>query len=639
MERSEIRVFIVDDDPTLSKAMSEVVKRSGFHPVVCNSPTEAQNQYRIQGAQLFIIDCLLPKMSGVDLAIKIRNESVAPPPVILTSGIYKDKAFIKDAVHRTGAISFLSKPFDVSELENILTNSLMDIVDEEISLFETLLTSSPAPGEKVKIIGAMEQIDGHEIPWLCHLLMNPHISGTLHLRSQMKTTAIFFARGTINHIEMESPESVFGALLIEKGYLTPVELEEAAKVKSDKRIGEKLVDANLISPHIIDVINSEQTAIRLSRLVSDKAYSVSFSPQEFETNSSSVDIESLALFLVDWLNTKIPVSWLKQKYLKWFNSPTVLVRGSQSHQKIWNLWPLKDATALVSEFESGLSLGQILEKGKYKEDFTYQVFHLLILIEHIRLKKELRVIDESILLARLKKIWADMQNQDLFANLGLGRNARPNDIKKSYYELAKIFHPDKIPHDSSVELKELSKKVFGQMVLAHETLTNDQKRAQYNKQLELGQAEKILHAESLMDEGKTLLKSGQATKAKEKFESAVALNRPSSELLIHLAWAKILSMDSEGASSESLAQAEATLNKIPPEDRHNYIYYFVKGLFLKAIGDTDAAKKNIQHALSLNSKFVEAERLLRAIDLKKPTRSGILNADITAVVGNFFKKK
>ena len=82
--------------------------------------------------------------------------------------------------------------------------------------------------------------------------------------------------------------------------------------------------------------------------------------------------------------------------------------------------------------------------------------------------------------------------------------------------------------------------------------------------------------------------------------------------------------------------------RIPPEDRHNSNYYFSKGLFQDCIGEDVAAKKNVQHALALNPKFLEAERVLRSMDQKEKRgkeKTDIFRGDLSTVVGNLFRSK
>jgi curved DNA-binding protein CbpA len=230
-----------------------------------------------------------------------------------------------------------------------------------------------------------------------------------------------------------------------------------------------------------------------------------------------------------------------------------------------------------------------------------------------------------------------MKTQDFFGTLGLSRSTKGPEIKKAYYELAKVFHPDRIPSNASTKLKELAQNVFSHMTLAYETLSDDTKRAEYLKEIEMGRAEKILQAETMIEDAKGLLKLGQAPKALEKFEAVLKLRPPNSEIWIHYAWAKMLS--GQGEASTRLGLVEGILNKIPPEDRHNSIYYFVKALYQKLTGDEGPAKKNLQNALVLNPKFVDAERLLRSFESSKKKQPDIFRGDLKDVVGSLFRKK
>lgn len=640
MDKSEIRIFVVDDDPTLSKALAEAVRRSGYTAVTCTSPTEALNQFKIQGAHLFIIDCLLPKMTGVELAIKLKQEGAEKIPLILTSGVFRDKTFAKDAQKKTGAKHFLNKPFSVDDMLKIINEQFKDVVEEAISPLENFLIHVYSPGEKITQINKIEELDGLDIPWLAFMLMNPSTSGYLRLGHPQSPGSIAFSEGKIVQVEMKNPESVFGNLLIENGFLTTEQLDEALKVKSDKKLGEKLVALNYLSPHAIDLTNSEQMAIRLSKLISNDTYAVSFEAKEVSSNSSFLDQEGMAPFLVAWIHSKINLQWLKQRYLKWTESPCLKTNSALKLHRIWTFPPLKTRPALIAEFEKGQSLDQVLLKAQYPEESIYQVFHLLVLIEHIKLQREIRRMEDyGSQVARLKKIWADMQSQDYFGILGVARNAKASDIKKTYHDLAKIFHPDKIEKTAPQELKHLAQNVFGQMSKAYEVLSSEEKKAQHLKEIEMGRAEKVLQAEALMEEGKAFLVSGQATKALDRFKDAQKLKTPSSELLVNLAWA--LLNCSEMQNNETYkAEAEDILNKIPPEDRHNASYYFVKGYFQKNNGEIVAARKNVQHAIALKPKFIEAERLLRIIDSsqKNSKPKDLLHGDLKDVVGSLFKK-
>lgn len=163
------------------------------------------------------------------------------------------------------------------------------------------------------------------------------------------------------------------------------------------------------------------------------------------------------------------------------------------------------------------------------------------------------------------------------------------------------------------------------------------KRTNYLKEIEVGRAEKVLQAEGILEDAKALLKLGQAAKALQQFEKVMQLRPANSEILVHYAWAKMLS--GTKSTEDRLVEVETILNKIPPEDRHNAIYYFVKAMYQKMIGDEAPAKKNLQNALALNPKFVDAERLLRTFEQPKKKTADIFRGDIKDVVGSLFSKK
>ena len=119
-----------------------------------------------------------------------------------------------------------------------------------------------------------------------------------------------------------------------------------------------------------------------------------------------------------------------------------------------------------------------------------------------------------------------MKTQDHFALFGLTKHAKAPEIKKTYYDYAKIFHPDKLPTTASQELVDLTRQVFSQFTKAYEILSDEHRKAEYIKEREKGHAEKILQAEAILEEGKGLLKSNQYVKAKQKFEQAMVLRPP-----------------------------------------------------------------------------------------------------------------
>eukprot|EP00879_Flechtneria_rotunda_P019369 GHRR01020342.1.p2 GENE.GHRR01020342.1~~GHRR01020342.1.p2 ORF type:complete len:132 (+),score=42.80 GHRR01020342.1:931-1326(+) len=70
------------------------------------------------------------------------------------------------------------------------------------------------------------------------------------------------------------------------------------------------------------------------------------------------------------------------------------------------------------------------------------------------------------------------KRKDYYKILGVSQQADIRDIKKAYKSLAKQYHPDKV---HSQEDKEKAEAKFREIAEAHEVLSDDEKRAAYDK--------------------------------------------------------------------------------------------------------------------------------------------------------------
>lgn len=643
MEKSELKILVVEDDQTLGKGLVDAFKKVGFSALLASKPDEALAVSRMQVFNAYVIDCLLPKTSGVELARQLREQIGAETPVILTSGIYKDKTFVKEALAKTGAIAFFEKPFILNSLIEKVESVLKDLIDDPIEPFlDILFKSSVTPGEKAKAVTSTKSLHGFELVRAISYLMGPSIRGTLSLKdlADGSSSSISFADSKIVKVNVKDPQSFFGALLVDKNFISAEELELALATPSNKKVGERLVDANLISPHVISIVQSEQMAIRLSLLIKDTSYEVSWKDEPTAIGDSSIDHLLIYSFFSDWVISKLNIQWLKTFYLPLMeNKITKTLNFNESHA-INYLPPFTTMRDLSSKVVSGTNLQQLVSERTADEEKIFGCIHLLVITGQICFDKTTKVVDITSQIARFKRIKQEIESKNFFEILGVSTKSKANDIKKAYHELAKVFHPDKLAPGTPEELKSLTREIFAKMTVSYEALSNESSKAKYLKELEQGRAEKILQSEALFEEAKVLIKASQATKALEKLRQAMSMRPPTSDLILHNIWARLMTLSAAQDQQKELLDIEASLGKIPPEERHSAIYYFVKGLFQKYLGDVDLATRNLQHALSMMPTFIEAKRelnVLRSSTKSKPV--DIFKDDLSSVVSSLFKKK
>lgn len=106
------RVLIVEDEESFADALSYLLAREGFDVLVAASGPAALEQFAAAGADLVLVDLMLPGMSGLDLCRKLRQDSDVAI-IILTA---KDSEVDKVVGLEIGADDYVTKPYAAREL-------------------------------------------------------------------------------------------------------------------------------------------------------------------------------------------------------------------------------------------------------------------------------------------------------------------------------------------------------------------------------------------------------------------------------------------------------------------------------------------------------------------------------------------
>jgi two-component system KDP operon response regulator KdpE len=107
------KVLVVDDDPSLLKALRIGLTARGDDVLSAHTGTEAVNQVALAGPDLVILDLGLPDVDGIEVCRRIRDFSDVPIVVLSAYGDERRKVEALDS----GADDFVTKPFGMAELE------------------------------------------------------------------------------------------------------------------------------------------------------------------------------------------------------------------------------------------------------------------------------------------------------------------------------------------------------------------------------------------------------------------------------------------------------------------------------------------------------------------------------------------
>lgn len=645
MLRDEINILIVDDDANLGKAIREAFVRTGFKATHVMRPDDALSTLKIQPYHAAVIDCMLPKMNGRQLAKQIRSD-YPDIPILLMSGIYKDKNFAREAMAESGAAAFLTKPFDLKELVSTLESKLDTKLDAPLAPMQALLMKETiSHKERIKAINDADEVHGYDLPWIFSLLFHPRVHGHLNIiGNDGDVCGVGFQGGKIVQVNQKDSKSYFGVLMVEYGFISQEEIEDVMKVAGGKqrKMGERLVEANVLSPHAIQIVMAEQQGLRLSKTVSDSGVKVNFVESDELREDAVTDRNIYTELLNEWLVSKVTLDWLKSSYVPWMRYNLKTNGEFVENHRVFSIPVVQRAPDLMNYLLSKRTLEQALADSTLPDDYFYPALHALLISRVIRFGDAVSTIDTLSQKKRLTRLIVDLEKQNYFERLHVISKAKDADIKRSYHELAKILHPDKLPVDTTNEIRDLTKKCFALISTAYDILSEPAKKSQYLLELEKGKAAEILEAEQMIESARPLLTKGDFKKAKELLDIATKMAAPTSEARLLSMWARMKTTAPDRAPAVTV-QIRDELGQIPPEDRHTPTFYFVRGLNLRMGGDLDGAKKNLAHAVSLDHDFIDAKREMMVANHAKPAAkdmsNDLLRGDLKDVVGMLFKKK
>lgn len=85
VQNKAVRVMVVDDEKMLAWTMGRLLTKAGYQVVTLSNPLMVLDELRTSPVDLVISDVVMPEMSGIDLAIELKQRGVAAQ-IILLSG-------------------------------------------------------------------------------------------------------------------------------------------------------------------------------------------------------------------------------------------------------------------------------------------------------------------------------------------------------------------------------------------------------------------------------------------------------------------------------------------------------------------------------------------------------------------------
>jgi two-component system response regulator FixJ len=102
-------IAIIDDNDSMTDSLGDLIESGGFEVRCFGSAIAFLESDLHSRAACLIVDIRMPKMSGLELQARLKQEGCNTPIIFITA--YDDAEICAEAMN-AGAVEFLAKPFD-----------------------------------------------------------------------------------------------------------------------------------------------------------------------------------------------------------------------------------------------------------------------------------------------------------------------------------------------------------------------------------------------------------------------------------------------------------------------------------------------------------------------------------------------
>jgi two-component system response regulator RegX3 len=106
------RLLVIEDEPSISEPLAYMLAKEGFEVAVAETGPQGLEEFQRSGADLVLLDLMLPGLSGTEVCRSLRQSS-AVPIIMLTA---RDSEVDKVVGLELGADDYVTKPFSHREL-------------------------------------------------------------------------------------------------------------------------------------------------------------------------------------------------------------------------------------------------------------------------------------------------------------------------------------------------------------------------------------------------------------------------------------------------------------------------------------------------------------------------------------------
>ncbi len=458
--------------------------------------------------------------------------------------------------------------------------------------------------------------------------------GTLEITSGSLIKKVYIKNGDMIFASSNLDEDRFGDMLLAKGRITSEQYDRSVlhMEQTGKQQGASLVELGYLKPHDLFVVlkhQVEKIIVDLFKLETgtfhfhegplpvDEVIKLNFSAANliYKGIKDIKDADVIQGFFPSF-KTVLRLSPdpldLFQDIMLNADDRSVLayVDGQSTVDHILSLSPL-DKLEILKVLYMLLSASIIVDVNEFEpEEFGEDVDLVAeVIMEAKETVGEQKVDEPEEFIKKVDELYNKLGNVGYYEILGLKEDASLSDIKKTYYKMAKEFHPDKHFY-LDMDMKGKLSLIFSYITSAYSTISNPQERQDYDKEKKDDperHASGVVTAQGKFDQGIAEMNKRNYADAAELFGQASYMNNKESEYCYYYG----LALYRMG----KLKEAESEMRKAIKLDPMNAEYLAEIGHVYLELGFPLRAKGNFERALKIEPKN---QRALEGIESLPP---------------------
>jgi CheY-like chemotaxis protein len=575
-----VKILLAEDDNSLRETLAEGLRNEGYTVVgVANGQAALQALESEDDFAAAVLDGLLPKMTGFDVAHALRGRG-SNVGVILMSGVFKGAQQQQDQLQKSGARAYLTKPFELKRLVDTLRPFAPPPAGSQPAATSS---SATVAQQALPAEGSLLELPVMYLGWRIHREQH---TGILEIWGAAKAR-LFVYKGRIVFAQHSDPMLHIGIELMKDGTVTPDQYKQATDLAVQRGIGlyEVMKGEGLATEQHMRALYKT-----LVPRIAERVATLSGRFRWFATDAFATIVPSASAGLLESL--LVGVSRSQEKELDPHIAPRRPLRlapGESWPEVVPLLTQACGSDSLTRAINGRATIAQLLEVSPTPQERLVRARQVFLLMSTMAVRASLEPMTVAMAAApapapapaagagpaavassprptpvdagvvarpafradaaggggsdaglsfspeeqsareRIGAMAAQIAGKDHWDILGVKRGADAAAVKKAFYALSRDFHPDSFAGLKLGSAKAQLDQLFARIQEAYATLSDDNKRGEYEAKLNFEKAggssdvAAIFHAESEFNKVKMLVERGELVGAAKIIDRVVTV--------------------------------------------------------------------------------------------------------------------